>query len=82
MNAKVKAPRCCLPLPPKAGNSSLGVNTPSSSGNVYFANGQTVRTDAMYARKRVLLCYLMIACCWVFACYFADVNVLYVIDYV
>jgi hypothetical protein len=23
------------------GNSSLGVKTPSSSGNVYFANGQT-----------------------------------------
>jgi hypothetical protein len=25
------------------GNSSLGVNTPPSSGNVYFANGQTDR---------------------------------------
>jgi hypothetical protein len=34
------------PLP--AGNSSLCVNTPSSSGNVYFANGQTDRILVPY----------------------------------
>jgi hypothetical protein len=30
------------------GNSSLGVNTPSSSGNVYFANEQTDRIIVPY----------------------------------
>jgi hypothetical protein len=37
----IKAPCDCPPFP--AGNSSFGVNTPSSSGNVYITNGQTNR---------------------------------------
>jgi hypothetical protein len=42
-----KAACCCLPF--LAGNSSLSVNTPSNSGNVYFVNGQTDRILRPYS---------------------------------
>jgi hypothetical protein len=42
----IKAPCCCPTF--LAGNSSLGVNTPSRSGNVYFATGQTDRILVPY----------------------------------
>jgi hypothetical protein len=34
----------------RAGDISLGVDTPSSSGNVYFANGQSDRILVPYER--------------------------------
>jgi hypothetical protein len=42
----IKALCCCLLF--RAGNSSLGVNTPSDNENVYVANGQTDRILVLY----------------------------------
>jgi hypothetical protein len=44
---------CCCP-PFLAGNISLDVNTPSGSGNMYFANRQTDRNIVPYTLVAVM----------------------------
>jgi hypothetical protein len=56
---KLSAPFCCPPF--FKGISSLGVNTSSSSGNVYFANGQTERIIVPYTGMCVISNYLKLS---------------------
>jgi hypothetical protein len=43
------------------GNSSIGVNTPSSGGKVYFANGQTDRILVPYSVRKAITLIVEVA---------------------